>query len=264
MNKKMLACLFVAAGLVAGCETTNVNQLLGAGGKAFNAASLSDQEVVSLSNQSCQEMDSQNKVAAANSKYNQRLQRLVKPLSKPLNGQTPNFKVYLVKEINAWAMANGCIRVYAGLMDKMNDDELRGIIGHEMGHVELGHSKKAMQTAYAISVARDLAAASGNQVVTALNQSQLGELGEAFLNAQFSQSQETASDDYAFELLQSRKLNTGGLVTAFEKLAAMDGGGASSVMSSHPGSKARAERMQQRINESKAKYSSLDSFRLMF
>lgn len=250
MKKKTLACLFLAAGLVAGCDTTNVNQLIGAGGKAFNAASLSDAEVVALSNQSCQEMDAQNPVASANSKYNQRLQRIAKPLAKPLNGQTPNFKVYMVKDINAWAMANGCIRVYAGLMDKMNDDELRGIIGHEMGHVELGHSKKAMQTAYAISVARDLAAASGNQAVTALNQSQLGELGEAFLNAQFSQSQETASDDYAFDLLQSRKLKTQGLVTAFEKLAALDGG-EGSVMSSHPGSKDRAERMRQRIASAK-------------
>lgn len=252
MNKKTLACLFVAAGLVAGCETTNVNQLIGTGSKALNAASLSDQEVITLSNQSCQEMDKQNKVAANNNKYNQRLQRLAKPLSQPLNGQTPNFKVYLVQDVNAWAMANGCIRVYAGLMDKMNDDELRGIIGHEMGHVELGHSKKAMQTAYAISVARDLAAASGNQIVTSLNQSQLGELSEAFLNAQFSQSQETAADDYAFEMLQARKLNTKGLVTAFEKLAALDGG-EGSVMSSHPGSNARAERMQKRIDEAKTK-----------
>lgn len=252
INKKALVCLAAAAGLLAGCETTNVNQLIGVGGKAFNAASLSDQEVVALSNQSCQEMDAQNQVAAPKSKYNQRLQRIAKPLAKPLNGQTPNFKVYLVKDVNAWAMANGCIRVYAGLMDKMSDDELRGIIGHEMGHVELGHSKKAMQTAYAISVARDLAAASGNQAISALNSSQLGELGEAFLNAQFSQSQETDSDDYAFDLLQSRKLNTRGLVTAFEKLAAMDGG-ASSVMSSHPGSKERAERMQQRIDAAKKK-----------
>jgi len=42
-------------------------------------------------------------------------------------------------------MSNGCIRVYSGLMDMMTDSELRGVIGHEMGHVALGHSKKAMQ-----------------------------------------------------------------------------------------------------------------------
>ena len=47
-----------------------------------------------------------------------------------------------------------------------------------------------------------------------------------------------------------RKLKTQGLVSAFEKLAALDGG-ESSVMSSHPGSKERAQRMQQRIDAAK-------------
>ena len=241
------------ATLVSGCQNMSADSMLNTGLQAFQAVTLSDADVKKMSDEACAQMDSEAKIAPASSKYSQRLKKIANNLGSDAGGTPVNYKVYLTNDVNAWAMANGCVRVYSGLMDLMNDNEVEGVLGHEMGHVALGHSKKAMQTAYAISVARDLAAASGNQVVTALNQSQLGELGEAFLNAQFSQSQETASDDYAFELLQSRKLNTGGLVTAFEKLAAMDGGGASSVMSSHPGSKARAERMQQRINESKAK-----------
>jgi len=74
-----------------------------------------------------------------------------------VNGKTANYKVYMTKDVNAWAMANGCIRVYSGLMDLMNDDELRGVIGHEIGHVALGHSKSRMQTAYAASAVRGLA-----------------------------------------------------------------------------------------------------------
>ncbi|VTR30443.1 Uncharacterized metalloprotease yggG [Serratia fonticola] len=34
-------------------------------------------------------------------------------------------------------MANGCIRVYSGLMDMMDDNEVEGVLGHEMGHVAL-------------------------------------------------------------------------------------------------------------------------------
>ncbi len=251
MKLKVIIPAVIAVTTLSACmETMNVDGLVGAGGKMLQAYNLSDQEVVSLSNQACAQMDQENKIAAANSKYNRRLQNLVKPLSKTLNGQQPNFKVYQTPELNAWAMANGCIRVYSGLMDKMTDAELQGIIGHEMGHVELGHSKKAMQTAYTLSAARDAAAAAGNSTVTALSSSQLGELTEALLNAQFSQSQETAADDYAFDLLTQRKLNTKGLVTAFEKLAALDGG-QSSIMSSHPGSSARAQRMQSKIDAAK-------------
>ena len=35
-------------------------------------------------------------------------------------------------------MANGTVRVYAGLLDAMTDDEVRFVIGHEVGHVKLG------------------------------------------------------------------------------------------------------------------------------
>ena len=31
----------------------------------------------------------------------------------------------MTKDVNAWAMGNGCVRVYSGLMDQMNDDEPR-------------------------------------------------------------------------------------------------------------------------------------------
>ena len=75
--------------------------------------------------------------------------------------------------------------------------------------------------------------------VAALNKSQLGNLTEKFINAQFSQSQESAADDYSFDLIQAKKLNARGLVTAFQKLAELDGG-KSDMMSSHPSSAKRA------------------------
>ncbi|SUH16520.1 lipoprotein [Salmonella enterica subsp. enterica] len=68
----------------------------------------------------------------------------------------------MTSDINAWAMANGCVRVYSGLMDLMTDNEIEGVLGHELGHVSLGHSRKAMQTAYATLAARDaISATSG-------------------------------------------------------------------------------------------------------
>ena len=108
-------------------------------------------------------------------------------------------------------------------MDQMNDDELRGVIGHEMGHVALGHSKKAMQTAYAVSAART-AAGAASPGVAALTSSQLGDITEKFINAQFSQTQESAADDYSFDLMKQKGMNQKGLVTAFQKLAKLDGG----------------------------------------
>ena len=119
-----------------------------------------------------------------------------------------------------------------------------------IGHVALGHSKKAMQTAYTVSAARDAANAAGGATVAALSSSQLGDLTEKFINAQFSQSQESAADDYSFDQLQAKGLNTRGLVTAFQKLAELDGG-KSDMMSSHPSSAKRAQHIEERIAKAK-------------
>lgn len=101
-----------------------------------------------------------------------------------------NYKVYETKDVNAFAMANGCIRVYSGLMDMMTDNEVEAVIGHEMGHVALGHVKKGMQVALGTNAVR-VAAASAGGVVGSLSQSQLGDLGEKLVNSQFSQRQES-------------------------------------------------------------------------
>ncbi len=101
----------------------------------------------------------------------------------------------MAKDLNAFAMANGCIRVYSGLMDMMTDNEVEAVIGHEMGHVALGHVKKGMQVALGTNAVR-VAAASAGGIVGSLSQSQLGDLGEKLVNSQFSQRQEAEADDY--------------------------------------------------------------------
>lgn len=254
-TKRALLWTALAASLtLAGCanmQNMDANSLLGAGSDMAKAMNLSDADIVQLSDAACKESDAQSKIAPAKSKYTVRLNKIMKGFGKiDLNGQPVNYKVYQTADVNAWAMGNGCIRVYSGLMDLMNDDELRGVIGHEMGHVALGHSKKAMQTAYAVSAARTAAGAAGNSAVSALTAGQLGEMTEKFINAQFSQSQETAADDYSFDLLTEKKMNRKGLVTAFEKLAKLDGG-ESSMFSSHPSSPDRAARMQARLTNGK-------------
>ncbi|RYY10484.1 MAG: peptidase, partial [Alphaproteobacteria bacterium] len=181
-------------------------------------------------------------------KYAARLDSVMQGMPTAINDQPVNYKVYLTPDVNAWAMANGCVRVYSGLMDLMNDDELRGVIGHEEGHVALGHTRKAMQTAYATSAARDMAGAAGGNVA-AMSQSQIGALAEKFVNAQFSQSQESEADNYSFDLLTRQKLKRDGLVTAFQKLAAMGGESGTSMLSSHPSSTDRAANMQKRIDQ---------------
>lgn len=246
MNLLKVSMVAVFAFGLAACKTTDFDSALNVGGDAFKAATFSDQDARDVADQACPYMDEQAKIAPANSKYTRRLNTIARKLNMPeVNGAKTNYKVYLTNDINAFAMANGCIRVYSGLMDMMTDEEVMGVVGHEIGHVALGHTRKRMQMAYATTAARGAAAASGNSAIATLSQSQLGELTEKLVHAQYSQANESAADDYSFDLLTEKGLSTKGLISAFQKLAKLDGG-KSSMFSSHPSSTDRASRLETR------------------
>ncbi len=221
--------------LLSGCQNMDSNGLMTSGAEAFQAYSLSDAQVKALSDQACKDMDGKATLAPANSTYTQRLNKIASALGDNINGQPVNYKVYMAKDVNAFAMANGCIRVYSGLMDMMTDNEVEAVIGHEMGHVALGTN------------AIRAAAASAGGIVGSLSQSQLGDVGEKLVNSQFSQRQESEADDYSYDLLRKRGINPSGLATSFEKLAKLEAGRQSSMFDDHPASEERAQHIRDRM-----------------
>lgn len=246
-NRRLLLSLAIAATLLAGCKNMNgvdPNGIASAGMSAYKAATLSDAKAIA--NGGCKELDSQNEIAGASSKYTKRINKIAKALGNNINGTPVNYKVYLTSDINAWAMANGCVRVYSSLMDMMTDNEVEGVLGHELGHVALGHSRKAMQTAYATVAARDAVSATSG-VASQLTQSQLGDIAEGAINSAFSRSQESEADDFSYDLLKQRKISTAGLASSFDKLAALDSAHAKSLFDSHPPSTERAQHIRDRI-----------------
>lgn len=250
-NTKLALALTIGVIMLAGCKNgVNGDLIASSGMSAYNAMTLSDADVKSLSNSSCKQMDSENQLAGASSKYSKRLKKIAKALGNNIDGTAVNYKVYMTRDVNAWAMANGCVRVYSGLMDMMTDNEIEGVLGHELGHVSLGHSRKAMQTAYATLAARDAISATSG-VAAQLSQSQLGDLAEGVINSAFSRSQESDADDFSFDLLKKRGIKREGLVSAFDKFATMDAGRAKSLMDSHPTSADRAQHIRDRIAEDK-------------
>ncbi len=246
MKIRSLLVALGMAGALAGCQNMDSNGLMSSGAEALQAYTLTDAQVKELSDKACTEMDSKATLAAAGSDYAQRLTKIAAALGDNINGQPVNYKVYVTKDVNAFAMANGCIRVYSGLMDMMSDNEVEAVIGHEMGHVALGHVKKGMQVQLGTNAVR-VAVASAGGAIGSLSQSQLGDLGEKLVNAQFSQRQESEADDYSYDLLRKRGISPLGLATSFEKLAKQDEGRQSSMFDDHPASEARAQHIRDRM-----------------
>lgn len=233
-----LSLLILSAGSV---SAVDLNGMLGAGKDLVSAATLSDKDIIDGSRNMMKQMDQSEKVAPAGSKYAKRLAALTSKF-KNEDGLKLNFAVYQSSEVNAFATPDGSIRVHSALMDLMTDDELRGVIGHEIGHTKLGHSAAQMKKALLLSAGTKAAGASGSKVAGVVSAN--AETIKAFGNAQFSQSDETASDDYGFAFLQKHKFDVKAMESAFRKLAKLDKGGGSSIMASHPNSDSRADRMK--------------------
>ena len=236
MLKKILL-IAAAVSLLAGC---NLGKSMDAAGDGYKAATLSEEEVKRDGKLVADQLDSQNTVAKGNS-YAKRLEKITAKL-KNEDGLKLNFKVYTTKEVNAFALPDGSIRVYAGLMDMMTDEELFFVLGHEVGHVKLGHSADAFRVAYGASAGRKGAQAAGG-VAGALSSSELGALGEELINAQFSQQQELSSDDYGLAMVKKYNRKVAAAESALRKLASL--GGSSTMLSSHPDSAKRADRMKE-------------------
>ena len=112
----------------------NIKKAIGGAAKAVKAFTLTDEQMAEYVKESVDWMDEHNPVLPEDNPYVQRLRKLTEGITDA-DGIPLNFKVYHVTDINAFACPDGSVRVFSSLMDIMNDDELLGIIGHEIGHV---------------------------------------------------------------------------------------------------------------------------------
>lgn len=198
----------------------NLKKAVGGAAKAVKAATLTDADVQNYVKEYIDWMDKHNQVCPDDNPYAIRLKRLTSGLTN-VEGIPLNFKVYYVIDVNAFACADGSVRVFSSLMDIMTDEELLGVIGHEIGHVAHKDSKNAFRTALLTSALKD-GVSSTNGKAAALSDSQLGDLGEALLNATYSQQQESNADAYGYEFLKKNNKNPWAIALSFEKLKKLE------------------------------------------
>jgi putative metalloprotease len=219
-------------------------KLASAGSDALTAVTLSKEQMATLGKQSAAQLDKENTVAPASSAYVKRLNKIMGNLGS-VDGIKLNYKVYITKDVNAFALPDGSVRIYSGLMDLMDDNEIFFVLGHEIGHVKNGDSADKYRMAYTTSATRKAASAAGGKAA-ALSDSELGNLGESVVNAQFSQTQESDADLYGLKLMEANKKDTKSAVSALRKLASLGGqsGFLEKFLSSHPDSNARADKIE--------------------
>ncbi|MBR5529954.1 MAG: M48 family metalloprotease [Bacteroidaceae bacterium] len=187
--------------------------------KAGQAITLTDEQLSEAVKESVAAMDKKNMVCGANNAYTQRLKRLTKGMNSA-DGIKLNFKVYKTSEVNAFACPDGSVRVYSALMDALSDEELLGVLGHEIGHVALRHSKKSWQDALLRSAASD-ALGGFSDTWAEFSSSSWSSLGESMISAKHSRHHERQADDYGYSFLKKCGRNPWAMGKAFKKLKAL-------------------------------------------
>jgi len=236
---RFILTLIASAILLLSCEETNLLIMTEAGIDAVNAVTLTDDDVRAIASRAAASADSKHRIAPPGSSYDRRLQKIISGYGSR-DGHNFNFKVYLTKDVNAFAMADGTIRVYSGLMDLMDDRELLFVIGHEMGHVVKKHSRKKVVIAYASSALRKGLASQENEIGQ-MARSMIGAFAEQLANAQFSQHEEREADDFGALFLIQEGHSLDAAILALNKLEAL--ARQHTFLSSHPDPANRAKRL---------------------
>jgi len=158
------------------------------------------------------------------------------------------FHVIESKEINAFALPGGNVFMFTGLYDRMkSEDELAGVMGHEMTHVREQHWARmaGAQSKRQAGLAVILGLAHASQMW----QYAAG-ITDTLLTLRYSRKDEDQADAEGLQNMVTAGYSPQGMLDLFHTLeeAAGSGGGTPAFLADHPLTKTRIQHTQERIN----------------
>jgi predicted Zn-dependent protease len=176
---------------------------------------------------------------------NQLLDRLESHLP-PEQSQGRNYRVLYLPEstVNAVAIPGDVVIIYKGLLEQMgSENELMMVLGHELGHfAHRDHLRGLGRTLLFQAVVGYFLGDAGALQSVVVNAVQT--VG----NARFSQSQETAADEFGLTLLNATYDRVAGATDFFAKLAQKRGTDWA-ILSTHPAPKQRVKKLERLIEQ---------------
>ncbi len=168
-----------------------------------------------------------------------------------------NFQVVNAVYINAYAFPDGTVAITRGMLAELqNEAQLAAVLGHEIAHVNCGHTASAMSksTVYDALVTGTQSYLAGKGSSWADVAGTAGQLGSAVVLAHYSREQERQADQGGMMYMVRAGYDPQGMVDLMNVLVRISGADPSvleQMFSSHPMS---AERLQTAQNRIKTEY----------
>ena len=128
--------------------------------------------------------------------------------------------------LNAFCAPGGYIYVYTGILKYLDaEDQLAGVLGHEMGHADLRHSTRQLTKMYGVQTIISLIAGD-RELVKQVTSSLIG--------LSFSRTHEKEADECSVRYLCPTQYNSDAGALFFEKISKEGGASPPEILSTHP------------------------------
>ena len=162
----------------------------------------------------------------------ERLRGIMIPLTRASNNarRTNEVSVRIVNDpsINAGSAGGGEFVVTTGLLRRANDDQLRGVLAHEIAHDDLGHPAKMQVLGVGLNLGavllEKLIPGSGNFAPIAGN----------LIASSYSRPQELEADRHAVTMLRRAGYDKNVMIRALDWIMRVEGNGGGGLLSTHP------------------------------
>jgi hypothetical protein len=172
-----------------------------------------------------------------------RLRRVMIPLIQAMDSpcRLDQVRVGVINdnEINA-ANAGRCeFYVTLGLLRRANDDQLRGVLAHELAHQDLGHAAKAQ----VLGAGLNILAAGLQQLFPAAGA--LAPVAGELVARGYGRTEEYAADRHGVEILRRAGYSKETMVDSLTWIRRVSGDGGGGFLSTHPGLDERISTLRQ-------------------
>lgn len=135
--------------------------------------------------------------------------------------------------LNAFCTPGGYIYFYTGIIKFLDsEDELAGVMGHEIAHAAERHSTEALTRQYGLSVLFSILLG---------DESLLSQVAQGLLGLSYSRKNESEADKRSVQYLYPTEYDARGAARFFEKLINLGAGGGPTFLSTHPNPENRVE-----------------------
>ena len=164
---------------------------------------------------------------------------LLKNMDRPKSPKDVRIGIIDEADINAANAGGGEFYVTTGLLEKASDEQLRGIMAHEIAHDDLGHVAKAQ----GLGVGLNLGVILLEQLIP--GSSAVTPIAGSLIARGYSRNEEYAADRHGVEILRRAGYSKDVLINALNWVSrSSGGGGGGGFLSTHPATEDRIAQLE--------------------